>query len=82
MTSELEQTLENARKAIRTTAYLVAEHGLFRAADMPWEANPTASDDAIHYLSSSSEAARAVIDELVRHPKMLQAMLSLAMEQK
>jgi hypothetical protein len=82
VTSELEQTLENARKAIRTAAYLVAEHGMFRAAGMEWEANPAAVDDAINYLSSSSEAARAVIDELIRRPNMLRSMLMLAMEQK
>jgi hypothetical protein len=81
VTDEVEQTLENARKVIRNTAYLIAEHGLFRAASMEWESDPIAADDAIHYLSTSSEAARAVIDELLRHPRLLKAMLS-ATEQK
>lgn len=82
MTDELEQGVEAARKAIRDTSYLVAEHGLYRATGMPWEANPAPQDDAIHYLSSSSEAARAIVDELLRHPNMLRSMLSLALEQK
>jgi len=74
--------LENARRMIREAGYLVAEHGLFRAAGIKWEAAPAAADDPIHHLSTSAQAARAVVDELLRHPQMLESLLTLAKDQK